>query len=189
MKQINRKAVPFFLRPFAPDFWASSVQEIDFATLAREFGIEAVAFDIDSTLVAYKGLVVDPKTVEKIQQARHNKHIERVAIATNRRIFDFSDLLEQLGGNKQVVFVHARNFLDAKPWSPYYERLFRKLHHKRSEVLMVGDKLFTDIWGGNRSGMRTLHVERLGADSLLDKILPFRYLERFIANHYQKRTI
>ena len=187
MKQINRKAVPFLLRPFAPDFWAENVAEIDFAKLAKEYNIDAVAFDIDSTLVEYRKPKISEKTLSNIRNARKSKYIKKIAIATNRRGYDFPEIVEQVG--EPVVINHARSFFDSKPWSAYYTRLLKKLDSPAKNTLMVGDKMFTDIVGANRARLRTLHVDRLGQDSWFDKVLPFRYIERYIANHYKKRNI
>ena len=184
MKQINRNNVPFFLRSLAPDFWAARVKSIDFANLATDHGIKAVAFDIDSTLVEHNGAAIDAETLKQIQIAQKQKHIQKIAIATNRQSLNFAQLVKQLG--IKIVVVHGEGLFNSKPSKRYFSRLIHKLDMEPREILMVGDKAFTDILGGNRSGLQTLHVDRLGPNSWFDKILPFRYIERYIMRSYHR---
>lgn len=184
MKQINRKSVPFILRPLAPNYWAAGVRHINFEELSKKHGVRAVAFDIDSTLVEHNGAAIDTETLKQVQKAQKQKRIQKIALATNRQSLNFAPLVKQLG--KNTVVIHGRGIFDSKPSKRYFSRLIRELDIKPQEILMVGDKAFTDILGGNRSGLRTLHVDRLGPNSWFDKILPFRYIERYIMRSYHR---
>ena len=53
---------------------------------------------------------------------------------------------------------------------------------------MIGDQLFTDIYGGNRIGIHTILVDPLSKDDLIfTKIL--RGLEILLMNKYKKKGI
>ena len=51
---------------------------------------------------------------------------------------------------------------------------------------MIGDQLFTDIWGGNRFGVRTLLVKRINKKEVIVSKIK-RPIERMILNHYYKK--
>lgn len=183
MKKIDKKAIPFYLRWLAPDYWALSVSHVDFAELART-GTETIVFDIDSTLAMRQSDVVDEKVLHAIAEAREFGSIHSIAIATNRSSFDFPDIVHQLG--PEVVYVFATSFLESKPFSGFYKNLFNQVKSRPGECVMIGDKLFTDILGARRSGMRSVHVERLGRDGWFDRLIQLRRIERFVARKYRE---
>ena len=183
MKKIDKNSMPFFLRWLAPDYWASSTKDVSYPDLKKE-GVKTVVFDIDSTLTPFNQNTVDPEVLESIQKAQRSGSIGEVAIATNRRRMDFVDITLQLGD--EIEYVYALSFFNAKPFKKYFKRLFRKLHTKPKHAAMIGDKLFTDMIGAKRFGMVTVHVDRLGEDSVLDKLTPFRYIERWIVARYHR---
>lgn len=184
MKKIDQNKLPGYAKWLAPDYWASSVSSINFSELSESEGIDVVVFDIDSTLAHYGKSQIDPEVLSAIKSAQENGGIKEVAIATNRRIYDFVDITKALGEN--VNYVHALSFLDSKPFRKYFDRLISKIGKPPHKCAMVGDKLFTDIIGAKRYGMLSIMVDRLGEDSTLDKISPLRSLERYIAKHYSK---
>ena len=73
-----------------------------------------------------------------------------VAIA----IGGLSNLIEQILGRHFIRFGKP----DAQMFMYAYERACGIKHVERSEILMVGDTLFTDIIGGNKFGMDTTLV-------------------------------
>ena len=56
----------------------------------------------------------------------------------------------------------------------------------KKEILMIGDQLFTDIWGGNRFNINTLLVKRINKKEIWISRIK-RPIERIILNHYYKK--
>ena len=56
----------------------------------------------------------------------------------------------------------------------------------KKEILMIGDQLFTDIWGGNRFNINTLLVRRINKKEIWISRIK-RPIERIILNHYYKK--
>ena len=56
----------------------------------------------------------------------------------------------------------------------------------KKEILMIGDQLFTDVFGGNRYNINTLLVKRISKKEMwISKIK--RPIERLILNHYYNK--
>jgi HAD superfamily hydrolase (TIGR01450 family) len=65
-----------------------------------------------------------------------------------------ADLVENIIGKNFIRFGKP----DAQMFLLAYERALQDIQVKRSEILMVGDTLFTDIIGGNKFGLDTALV-------------------------------
>ena len=59
------------------------------------------------------------------------------------------------------------------------------LELNKNEVVVVGDQIFTDIFGANRSGISSILVKYL-RKSESEKIGKKRRVEKFILNFYKK---
>lgn len=180
MKVIDTTKEPKWLRHLTPSYYVESVTDIDFAEL-RNRGVRAAAFDVDSTLVPFDEIELSSESEKYLLAAKKAGHIDEFYIATNRRTNNIEELATSIGA--QVI--HALSCRDSKPWGSFFERLLDKIDRPAHECAMVGDKVFTDILGGNRAGMQTILVEKLGEDSNQDKIMPFRRIEKYLANRYQ----
>ena len=51
------------------------------------------------------------------------------------------------------------NSSSKKPLSHSFYKILNKYNFKKGEVCIIGDQLFTDIYGGNKVGIRTCLVE------------------------------
>jgi HAD superfamily hydrolase (TIGR01450 family) len=65
-----------------------------------------------------------------------------------------ADLVENIIGKNFIRFGKP----DAQMFLLAYERALKDINVKRSEILMVGDTLYTDIIGGNKFGLDTVLV-------------------------------
>jgi HAD superfamily hydrolase (TIGR01450 family) len=69
-------------------------------------------------------------------------------------IGSLADMVEKIVGKNFIRFGKP----DAQMFLLAYERALQDLNIKRSEILMVGDTLYTDIIGGNKFGLDTALV-------------------------------
>ena len=55
----------------------------------------------------------------------------------------------------------------------------------KQNAIMIGDQIFTDVWGGNRFGIKTILVKPIGKkESILTKVK--RPFEKLILNSIKK---
>lgn len=162
---------------FKPDYYVKSFKYLDINRL-RRMNIRLLLCDIDNTLVAFD----DPDSnhgVEFFIRAVQSAGIE-VALMSN----NVKSRTEKFG---RFLGVRIYSF-SCKPFPFAFRKAMRDFGVKPSQTALIGDQLFTDILGGNLSGLMTILsapiVERERTDT---KIL--RSLERVVFHSYEKRGI
>ena len=138
---------PFHL--FYPTEYVSGFDQITPEWLAAR-GARGVVFDIDNTVVPQDAPADE---AAKAYFARlHEAGIKTFVVSNNAepRVKAFA---EAVG----CGYCHKAQ----KPSKKGYLAAIRGMHLKRSEVVVVGDQLFTDIWGANRSRIRSVLVSPL----------------------------
>ena len=153
---------------FFPDLYQKSIYDINYKKLKKE-GIRCLLFDLDNTCVPFHVKVADEKL--KILFDKLKRMGFTVIIFSNspdRRLRRFSDL--------GVDY----NALSLKPISYSFYKVLRNYGFDKEEVCIIGDQLFTDIYGGNKVGIKTCLVEPLS-----DEDLTFTKVTRY----FEKRKI
>ncbi len=153
------------------------VEDIDFALLHRR-GIRALVLDVDHTLVKYNTTILDSKTRDFLLAQKQAGLIDQICIASNSRR-DLSAIAESIGAQT----LRVGRFIK-KPSSTYFKLLLRELKRPPYEVVMVGDKLLTDILGGNRAGLVTVLVNPIGPDRLFDRLIMRRLWGRWYVRRF-----
>ena len=162
---------------FIPDMYQKSIYTINYEKLIED-GIRCLLFDLDNTCVPY---------VEK---------------KPNQKLKDLFDRLKEMGF-KVIIFSNApkkrlepfKNFLvvdcsysSKKPSKRKFLKVLKMFNFDLSETAIVGDQLFTDIFGGNRVGIKTILVNPMSSeDMIFTKI--FRILEKRQYSKMNKRGI
>lgn len=152
-----------------PALVVQSIHEIDLDELARR-GIAAVILDVDNTLVAWGGAVPSPDTVEWCNRAR-------------ARGFSLC-LLSNAGGRRVSALGQALGVPAvadaAKPRRRGFRAALELLDAAPDRTAVVGDQVFTDVWGGNRLGLYTILVTPISRREFAGTRI-VRWLERVIA--------
>ncbi|MCR5251123.1 MAG: YqeG family HAD IIIA-type phosphatase [Lachnospiraceae bacterium] len=134
---------------YYPDGYARNAYAIDYKDLYNR-GYRGIIFDIDNTLVPHDA----PATAKAALLVRKLKKTGfRVMIVSNNkepRVRSFAQ-----GVNGGYVFRAG------KPGRRGYLEAVDKMGLARERVIVIGDQLFTDIWGANRSGLHSLLVGRI----------------------------
>ena len=133
---------------YLPDIFAETVYDIDLDALKNE-GIRGFVFDIDNTLVTYADPVATEKVAEwlvRLQDMGFKMYI--VSNNDKERVRIFSE---------SVNLPHYGKAL--KPLGRYLKKACRNMGITPREAALVGDQLFTDIWGGNLLNMKTILVK------------------------------
>lgn len=135
---------------FKPDMFIGDIYKLDLPDM-KSRGIKAFIFDIDNTLVTYDDAVA-PKHTADWFEILHNEGFKTYIISNNNqeRVKGFADSLGE------PYFYKA-----LKPKKKYLIKACKNLNVRPEETALVGDQLFTDIFGGNRMGMFTIFVEAI----------------------------
>ncbi len=153
-----------------PDEICSSVHEIDYERL-RGAGYRALIFDIDNTLGEWGCPQISEAVYALLQRVEAAGFA--VGFLSNDSGEDRLLLKAQLGAWPVV-------WRAGKPKTHGYERLIALLRSSPSQTVMIGDQLFTDIWGAKRTGLYAILVApvSLPSDSFWAKLR--RPLERLL---------
>ena len=135
---------------FFPQYYTESVSCIGEVFLARH-DIRAILLDIDNTISLVDDPLPTPEALLWIRRMRARGYA--LGLVSNND----PPRVESLAQALELPFVaHAQ-----KPSPDGFLSLARRLEASPECCLVVGDQLFTDIWGGNRARMRTVVVEPL----------------------------
>ncbi|PIT97778.1 MAG: hypothetical protein COT71_04245 [Candidatus Andersenbacteria bacterium CG10_big_fil_rev_8_21_14_0_10_54_11] len=145
---------------YAPHYVANSLLEVDF-TVLRERGVRCAALDVDNTLVSHGGMNMTPEVIALLRQVREKGVLERLVLATNR-----CRSVDQLAAHIRADAVLQHGW-HRKPSRRYFDQLERAVQFPPEAIAMIGDKIWTDIYGANRAGMVTVLVRPLGGASVV----------------------
>lgn len=162
---------------FIPDMYQKSIYTINYEKLYED-GMRCLLFDLDNTCVPLK--VKEP----------------------SKKLKDLFDMLKNMGF-KIIIFSNASkkrlepfkntlvvdcSYLSRKPSKRKFLKVLKIFNYDLSETAIIGDQLFTDIFGGNRIGIKTILVNPMSSEDLfVTKI--FRKLEKLQYRKMQKRGI
>ena len=117
-----------------------------------EIGVKALILDVDGTLLPKNELIVDRSVMLWIEDAK--KHFKLHLLSNNpskKRIENISDQIN-------INFTYKA----AKPSRRSLRQVLKSLQLKPPKIAIIGDKIFTDVLGGNRLGLYSVLVHPLG---------------------------
>lgn len=126
----------------------SSIQNIDVPKL-KEMGKRGVIFDLDNTLGEQGATKVGKETRQLFKKLYKSGF--KVGILSNDRGNNRTNLKKDLS-DLYIIF-------DAKkPRRTGFRKMLSRMELKPEEAVMVGDQVFTDIYGANRLGIYSVLV-------------------------------
>lgn len=136
---------------FSPTLHFVNLLDIDIKFLKRYYNIKAVLLDIDNTLTQHNG--TEPydgvrEWVDSIKSAR-----VKVAIISNAKDENRVRLFAEKLGIDNYIW-HAK-----KPSKKGFLYLAKVLGADKSEVVVIGDQIFTDIMGANWAESMSILVD------------------------------
>ncbi len=148
-----------------PREYQNSTYEIDFEDL-YERGFRGILFDIDNTLVPHDAPADERSTA--LFERLHQSGFSTCLISNNKepRVTPFAGMLH-------TPYVYKAG----KPRRGGYEEGMRRMGTDREHTLFVGDQLFTDVWGANRTGLYSILVKPMNPREEIQIVLK-RYLEK-----------
>lgn len=133
-----------------PDIYADGIWEVDFDALFDR-GIRGIILDVDNTIVPY--YVPDPDVrsvagIHRLQEKGFSLYIVSNGKETRVRRFNQGLALPfvcHAGKPTAKGFIQAMHYMKLSP----------------EQIAVIGDQIFTDVWGGNRLGMYTVLVKQV----------------------------
>lgn len=159
-------------KDYYPYEYCESVFSIDYTKLYNK-GYRGLIFDIDNTLVHHG----DDSTeeIDNLFRTIQSTGFKTLLLTNN----------EEKRVKRFITNIDTLYICDAdKPAVGNYVKAVEMMGVKKEEAICIGDQVFTDILGANRSGIASILVEfiRLKEEKKIGKR---RYLEKMILAFYQ----
>ena len=158
---------------FFPDRYVASTYVIDFEKLYEE-GVRGIIFDIDNTLVPH-GAPADQRAIELFERLKKiGFHCCLISNNQEPRVKPFADA------------VHSLYIYDAhKPSTKNYEKAMEQMHTEKGNTIFIGDQMFTDVFGANRTGIPSIMVKKIHWKEEIQIVLK-RRLEAIVLIGYRR---
>ena len=147
--RFDRGRLPGYLRRICPNRAVAEVGDIDPSQL-RNAGKKLVLLDVDNTLTAWHGEDVPAASSNWIAGLKA-AGLRTCVLSNTRRPERLRRITERLG----IDFILGR----FKPSPRMYHQALEQYGVRPEEAVMVGDQLFTDVWGANRAGIEAIWVK------------------------------
>lgn len=159
------------LRQFYPGAYADNVFGIDFQRLYDK-GYRGILFDVDNTLV-HHGEDSTPE-VDALFRNLHQMGFKTILISDNGE-----SRLQRFVANIDTPYIANAD----KPETKSYFKALDILDVSKEQAIFIGDQIFTDILGANRSGIDSILVhfiqvkknEKIGIRRHIEKVILFFY--------------
>ena len=162
------------LKRLYPDRYVESIYDIDLNDLKAK-GIKGIILDLDNTIIARNSSTA-PEELKQWTRGL-SKAGFRACILSNNWKARVSSIASQV----ELPLV-ARA---AKPRVGAFKRAMQVLNTGSYETVVIGDQIFTDVFGGNLAGLSTILVVPMSNhEAFHTKIL--RHFERWIMKRWSK---
>ena len=162
------------LKRFLPEIFVKTVYDIDLESLKNE-GVKAFIFDIDNTIATYAMPVPDEKSRMWLSQLQ--KMGFKIYFVSNNSV----ERVKRFAKSVDIPYIGRA----LKPMKRHLKRACRNMDVMPCETVLVGDQLFTDMWGGNRMKIHTVLVEPISEAE--DSFVKFkRNFEKWVLKKYDK---
>ena len=154
-------------------FYPKSAYEIPYKKL-YDSGIRGVIFDIDNTLVPH-GAPADQRALSLFADF-HRMGMKTCLLSNNKepRVASFAAQVDS-------PYIYK----GGKPSVKGYQESMKKMGTTVSDTIFVGDQLFTDVYGANRTGLYSYLVKPIHPKEEIQIVLK-RYLEAIVLFFYKR---
>ena len=158
-----------------PRMYVNTLLDIPLEELRRQ-GIRAFILDLDNTITEWNSQELRFE-VEVWFRAIKQQGFKAFILSNNgeQRILRIAERLS-------IPYIHRAR----KPLRGSFLRAVALMEVKPAEVAVIGDQIFTDILGGNRSGLYTILVKPLAKKEFYGTKLS-RAMEFFILHRYNRK--
>ena len=136
------------MKRFRPDYYSQNIFDVDVSFFVKR-GYKCVLCDLDNTLDAFDEL--NPSLRVRQFKEKLDKANIKLCIVSNNRASIKSIYCERLGVEGL--------FSCRKPFAKKINEFITKLNFKKSEVILVGDQLLTDVRCAKNVGIKVILTE------------------------------
>ncbi|MEA2086673.1 MAG: YqeG family HAD IIIA-type phosphatase [Candidatus Caldatribacteriota bacterium] len=161
-----------------PKVYVDSICNIDLKKLKKTKKIKGIIVDLDNTLVAWGQKEVNQRIIDWVNEAK--KLGLKICIVSNtnsKRVAEFAKIFD--------IPYHSKYF---KPFNIAFNNGLKILDTKKSETVVIGDQIFTDILGGNKLKLLTILVSPIVKKDSIGTFL-HRNLEKIFISFWLKKGI
>lgn len=167
----------FALARLAPRRYLNSIYDLDLDELRRQ-GIRGIITDLDNTLVAWDSDRVSPELVAWLSGVKAAGF--EVCLVSNNGVPRVEPFARALG----LPAIHHAG----KPFNRAFVEAMSRMGTGRSETAVIGDQIFTDVFGGNRLGLYTILVVPITGREFIGTRM-VRILERMVLRWMERRGL
>ncbi len=150
-----------------PDYNVDSLFDIDFKKI-KSLGINALLFDLDSTVMPSKSGEYPPKVYDLLQELKQNFVI---AIISNNKKKEYISKVQSISNFSVIGNAN-------KPSPKIMKEFLKSVNILPEETIVIGDRPLTDILAGKLLGSKTILVDSITKDSENIQTRLVRKLER-----------
>jgi len=163
------------LKIFYPKMYISSILQIE-PELLKKKNIKGVLLDLDNTIIRRDEDGFTPEVSEWLSGLR-SEGFKLGIVSNNSR-----KRVGTIAGSMSLPAVHRA----VKPYVGSFRRALNLLGTSAGETALVGDQIFTDILGGNLTGLYTILVVPMKGREFLGTRLFTRPLEKILLARVKK---
>lgn len=160
---------------FYPDYRFRTITDIP-DTFFSENKITFAILDIDNTLVAYTNPHPDEKALAFLERLK-NEGVGYCFVSNNDK-----ERVELFLKDMDAFYIAK----SAKPLIKNIKKAMRHFNAQKKSTVLIGDQVFTDVFGANRAGITSVMVDPIEA-----KETPFfgfkRAMEKVVLKNYYKK--
>ena len=157
-----------------PKLYLDNLQQITIELL-KKYQIKALILDVDNTLINYEKQM--PEGTKKWCANLKKEGIAFCIVSnTNQR-----EKVEQVANQLEIPYF----YFAMKPLKKGFQKAIGIFGLKEENIAAVGDQIFTDIWGANRSHLFSILVKPIEKKDILITKLK-RPIENWIIQNYEK---
>lgn len=163
------------IRYLYPTYIYENVESIPYELIKND-NIKLIILDMDNTLVDNKQIFSKQLKQWSINMQKNN--IELYILSN----CPYGKIVKKVAQKLKMKYQYNAS----KPFLKGFIKIMDTTKIQRENILMVGDQLFTDIFGGNRFGVKTILVRPINKKEVFITKLK-RPFEKMILNHLYKK--
>lgn len=158
-----------------PNLYVPTILDIPLDELGEK-GIKAFILDLDNTITEWNNNSITEEVHQWFNQVEAAGF--KACILSNNAEQRVMQVAKSLG----IPYIYRAK----KPRRGGYYQAVSRMEVKPEETAVIGDQIFTDVWGGNRAGLFTILVVPLSSREFMGTKIS-RAMEYFVLRRIKKR--